>query len=192
MNRISLEKAFADTPREIFVREGFTDFAKYDEALPIGFGQTISQPSTVYNMLEWLQPEQGDTILDIGSGSGWTSALLSKLVGERGRIIATELIPELKQFGKDNCAKLGLTNIEFHHTPHQIGYPKKAPYDRILVSASANKLPVELIEQLVDDGIMVIPIGDSIWVIEKQKSKITKTEHPGYVFVPFITPRKNT
>ena len=105
-------KAFRKIKREDFLPDEMKSSAGLNEALPIGFGQTISQPLTVAFMLELLQPTAGDKILDVGSGSGWTSALLAKIVGKRGRIIAIEKIKELKEFGEKNIAKYGFIKKE--------------------------------------------------------------------------------
>lgn len=155
--------------------------------LPIGFGQTNSQPSTVYQMLAWLQPEPGDKVLDVGSGSGWTTALLAWLVAPKGTVYATEIIPELFVFGKQNCARAGITNVRFEPPRGAAGLPDHAPYDRILVSAAAKRAPDELVQQLAPEGILVIPVRDTIWVIEKNHDgTVTSMPHAGYAFVPLV------
>lgn len=127
-------------------------------------------------------------MLDVGSGSGWTTALLSKLVGTSGRVYAVELIPELVEFGKDNCTRSGITNARFYQAGKVFGLPGFAPYDRILVSAAASRIPVELLNQLAAPGKMVVPVGDTIYEIEKDATgTIETTEHPGYAFVPLVS-----
>jgi protein-L-isoaspartate(D-aspartate) O-methyltransferase len=181
-----VERAFEAVDRKKFVPAGLADRAFIDAPLPIGFGQTISQPTTVKMMLKWLQPEPGDKILDVGSGSGWTTALLSHLVGPNGKIYAVELIPELVKFGRDNAQKADIKNAKFFKADKTIGLPKYAPYDRILVSAAGRQLPQELLNQLADGGKLVIPVNHDILEIEKENSKITTKKHPGFIFVPLL------
>lgn len=182
----SILEAMLATPREMFVPDDMRDYADQDRPLPIGYGQTISQPTTVRRMLTWLDPRPGDKILDVGSGSGWTTAILSKIVGASGHVHAVELVPELVAFGKANCAGEGVRNASFHRAGQQIGYPAQAPYDRILVSARGSEIPQDLLDQLRPGGKMVIPIGESIYEITKNESDLDITEHPGYIFVPLL------
>lgn len=184
---MDIERAFASTPRENFLPEEETAHAGWDTALPIGFGQTNSQPSTVRQMLEWLEVEPGNNVLDVGSGSGWTSALLSRLAGPKGHIFAVEIIPELVEFGRANCERLDVTNISFRRAGKELGLPEHAPYERILVSASGNELPEELKAQLAVGGKMVAPVGHDILEIEKTATDTYETlVHSGYVFVPLV------
>ena len=158
-----------------------------DAPLPIGYGQTNSQPSTVADMLEWLDVRLGLRVLDVGSGSGWTTALLAYLVGAEGHVAAVEIVPELVEFGQRNCERAGCHNVEFHHVRDVLGWPEGRPYDRILVSASAAELPDELLRQLRSPGKIVVPVGDTIAEIAKTKQGDVKlVEHPGYVFVPLL------
>lgn len=160
--------------------------AGWDMAIPIGFGQTISQPSTVEMMLRWLEPEPGNKVLDVGSGSGWTSALLAHIVGPKGHIEAVEIVPELVEFGRENCRRAGIRNVRFHQAGGELGWGGGAPYDRILVSASAHELPKELLAQLRPGGKMVMPLHSDILEIEKAGEDIRINIHPGFVFVPLI------
>jgi protein-L-isoaspartate(D-aspartate) O-methyltransferase len=153
--------------------------------LPIGFGQTNSQPSTVRFMLERLEVQPGDKVMDVGSGSGWTSALLAQLVGDKGRVYAVEKIEELVKFGRENCQALDIKNVSFFQASSRFGLPGLAPFDRILVSASASELPQELCDQMKTGGKMVIPIGGSLLEIEKLESgEFSTYEHKGFAFVP--------
>ena len=181
-------KAFEEVDRGDFVRAEHRDSVDVDAPLPIGFGQTISQPTTVRMMLEWLDAQPGNKVLDVGSGSGWTTALLSNIVGKKGKVYAVERVPELKEFGEKNCQKIGLNNVEFYLAKKdQLGLSKHFPYDRILVSASAEKLPQELIEQLKIKGKLVIPVQNSVLEITKiSKGNIETEKHYGFVFVPLI------
>jgi len=194
-------KAFREIKRQDFLLEKEQELAELNEALPIGFGQTISQPLTVAFMMELLQPEQGDKILDIGAGSGWTTALLAHIVGEKGKVIAIEIIPELKKFGENNASKYNFIKkgiVEFICADGSKGYQKEAPFDKILVSASAKKIPESYKEQIKSGGRIVIPIEPSIWLFKKTtkkksgfsiKEKLAEfetKEYPGFVFVPLI------
>ena len=198
-------EAFREIKRVDFLPQEIKDLAELNEALSIGYGQTISQPLVVAFMLELLQPKPGEKILDIGSGSGWTSALLAHIVsgGElksksknqkskiNGRVIAIEVIPELKEFGERNVDKYDFTKkgiVEFICADGSKGYKKEAPYDKILASASAESLPGVWKEQLKISGRIVTPIGSSIWLfIKKSESDVEEIEYPGFVFVPLIT-----
>jgi protein-L-isoaspartate(D-aspartate) O-methyltransferase len=182
-----VERAFTAIPRENFVPDDLRSRVDIDAPLPIGFGQTISQPTTVKMMLEWLEVEPGDKVLDIGSGSGWTAALLSKLVGPEGQVFAVELVPELVEFGRRNAERLSLKNVKFFQASRDIGLPKHSPYDKILVSAAATRLPEQLLNQLKAGGKLVIPVNNDILEIEKtSKDRYETTRHPGFVFVPLL------
>lgn len=161
--------------------------ASADMPVPIGYDQTISQPTTVAMMLEWLDAQPGDKVLDVGSGSGWTTALLSDIIGPKGKVYAVERIPDLVEFGRDNCEKAGVKNASFHQAGDNYGLPEYDPYDRILVSASADKVPDELLGQLKPGGKLVLPVYDSIFEISKHPDNKTEAiEHPGFVFVPLL------
>jgi len=184
-------EAFRKIKRVDFLPEDSRDLAEFNEALPIGYGQTISQPLVVAFMLELLDPKPGEKILDIGSGSCWTSALLAEIVGKKGKVIAIEIIPELVEFGKNNTEKYNFIKrgtVECICADGAKGYEKEAPYDKILVSASVQReLPNAWKEQLKIDGKIVTPIGSSIWLfIKKSEKEFTEIEYPGFVFVPLI------
>lgn len=182
--------AFFNVNREEFVPDDLIASAGLDIALPIGFGQTISQPMTVAFMLELLDPKQGQNILDLGSGSGWTTGLLSYIVGEKGRVTATERIKELCAFGEKNVNKFDFIKkgiAEFHYIDSSKGFEQNAPYDRILVSAMVKEIPKELKAQLVVGGKMVIPVHNDIWYCEKKADGELEIEKfPGFSFVPLI------
>ena len=186
-------EAFKKIKRIDFLPDDKKDLAELNEALPIGYGQTISQPLVVAFMLELLAAKEGEKILDIGSGSGWTSALLGEIVGEKGKVIAIDIVPELKEFGKNNVGKYNFLEkgiVEFICSDGSKGYEKEAPYDKILASASASAkvIPLSWKEQLKTGGRIVTPIGTSIWLFVKKDEKKgdEQTEYPGFVFVPLI------
>jgi protein-L-isoaspartate(D-aspartate) O-methyltransferase len=182
--------AFSEIHRIEFVPEELETESEADIPLPIGHGQTISQPATVAIMFELLNPGRGQNILDVGSGSGWTTALLSYIVGSRGKVTALDRIKELLEKGKDNTDKFGYVKkgiAEFHLGDGNNGYQENAPYDRILVSAAADFVPKPLQEQLKIGGRMVIPVHNDIWFIEKRaENDYYKEEYPGFAFVPLV------
>jgi protein-L-isoaspartate(D-aspartate) O-methyltransferase len=210
-------EAFKAIKRIDFLPEDSRDLAELDTALPIGYSQTISQPLVVAFMLELLSPQSGEKILDIGSGSGWTTALLAHLVSQKGgnqiskdepvipsfafspelsknqkgRIIAIEIVPELKEFGEKNVAKYNFIEkgiVEFLCADGSKGYEKEAPYDKILASASVQgKIPEAWKKQLKVGGRIVTPVGNSIWLLRKKKeNEFEEKEYPGFIFVPLI------
>ena len=181
-------EAFKKIKREDFAID--KDLSYFDTALEIGKGQTISQPLVVAFMLELLQPKEGEKILDIGSGSGWTTALLAHCVGKNGKVIAVEIIPELKEFGENNVKKYNFIKkgiVKFVLGDGKFGYKKEAPFDKILVSASATEIPQELKNQLKVGGKIVIPIYNSIVEATKiNQNKFKEEAYPGFVFIPLI------
>jgi len=184
-------EAFRKIKRVDFLPKEMEDLAELNEALPIGYGQTISQPLVVAFMIEQLESEPGDKILDVGSGSGWTTALLAEIVGERGKIIAIDIVPELVEFGKKNVEKYNFVKkgqVQFICADGSKGFSKEAPFDKILASAAAEGLPLAWKEQLKIGGRIVTPIGSSIWLfIKKSENNFEEIEYPGFAFVPLIT-----
>ncbi len=181
--------AFRKIKRIDFLPEELKGLAELNEAFPIGYGQTISQPLVVAFMLELLCPKPGNKVLDIGSGSGWTSALLAEITGPKGKVIAIEVLPQLKEFGRKNAAKYE-NNIDFICASGLNGYLPKAPYDRILASAALNAtsvMPQAWKDQLKTNGIIVTPMKNSIWAFKKlANGKFEQKEYPGFMFVPFV------
>jgi protein-L-isoaspartate(D-aspartate) O-methyltransferase len=183
-----LIQAFEKIDRQDFLPMSHKHQYLENRPLPIGYDQTNSQPFTVAFMLELLLPRKGEKILDVGSGSGWTSAL----IGATGAIVdAVELIPELVEQAQANISKYELSNVTFNLAEKQLGWQKNAPYDKIIVSAGAKQLPQVLTDQLKPGGRMIIPVGEAIWLVEKSdgtkpdnKLKITKFE--GFIFVPLV------
>ncbi|MCH7604537.1 protein-L-isoaspartate O-methyltransferase [Patescibacteria group bacterium] len=185
-------RAFSEINREDFVPLDMKQIASIDSALPIGSGQTISQPLVVAFMLEELEPKKGQHILDIGAGSGWTTALLAHIVGNSGKVVGIEIIPELAEFGKNNVGKYSFIEkgiAIFISQDGSAGYLSEAPFDNILISASLQekRISESWKDQLKEGGKIVTPIKESIWVFTKtSRGEFEEKEYPGFVFVPFV------
>ena len=160
--------AFGAVPREWFLPESERVRASYDGPIAIGLGQTNSQPRTVEAMLRLLAVAPDDRVLDVGSGSGWSTGLLAHLTGPGGEVLALELEPELVEFGRANLARgcWPWARIE-QAAPEVLGDPEGAPYDRILVSAEAPSLPTELVAQLGEEARMVVPVAGEMLLVER-------------------------
>ncbi|MCD6558108.1 MAG: protein-L-isoaspartate(D-aspartate) O-methyltransferase [Candidatus Aenigmarchaeota archaeon] len=182
-------RAFRNVPREVFVPTHMKDYAYVNEPLPIGEGQTISQPLTIADMTEALEPRPGQKILEIGAGSGYQAALLAEIVGDKGRIISVERVKKLAEEARQRIKKLGYKNILIVVGDGSVGYVKEAPYDRIIVTCAAPAVPEPLKEQLKTGGIMIIPVGSwlqEIFKIKKTNSGFEKQSLGFYQFVPLI------
>jgi len=186
-----LVDAFLRCDRALFVPDELRLEAYGDYPLPIGGDQTISQPTTVAIMLELLRPAPGNRVLDIGSGSGWTTALLACAVGPEGFVEGIERVSSLVGYGRENLKKARIENASISQAdPKVLGKPKER-YDRILVSASAAEMPGELIDQLKPGGVLVLPVLNSVWRITRRPDGSTDSfELPGFVFVPLIVPQE--
>jgi len=186
----SIIEAFQKIDRIDFVPEEYKNEAYANYPLPIGAGQTISQPLTVAFMLELLEPKPGEKILDIGAGSGWQTSLLAHLVTERGKIIAIEIIPELKKFAESNIAKynfLKSERVKLILGNGTKGYEPEAPFDKIIAAASASFIPSAWKEQLKIGGLIVAPVGQSIIVLKKlNQTEFLKEQYFGFSFVPLV------
>ncbi len=187
--------AFRKIKREDFLLPGDEDQAEVNAPLSIGFSQTISQPLTVAFMLELLQAKPGDKVLDVGSGSGWTCALLAEIVGESGKVYGIERIRELKEFAKKNIKKYNFIDkgiAQIFCSDGYKGLPEFAPFDKIIVAAAAEETPKKLLKQLKVGGRMVLPVGrqyesQDIVVIDKVgEDKFEEKRFPGFVFVPLV------
>jgi len=181
-------EAIKNVPRHLFVPERYKIEAYVDTPLPIGFGQTISAPHMVAIMCELLDLREGEKVLEIGTGCGYHAAVVAELVGEKGKVVSVEYIPELAEMAKANLSALGYDNVVVIVGDGSKGYEPEAPYDKIYVTASAPDIPKPLIEQLKPGGRMVIPVGDSVqWlvVVEKDEKGNVKKKNWGSVrFVP--------
>ncbi|MET1159666.1 MAG: protein-L-isoaspartate O-methyltransferase [Thermoprotei archaeon] len=189
-------KALLTVPREEFVPEPLKKYAYYDQPLPIGYNQTISAIHMVAIMTEELKPRPGHKVLEIGTGSGYQAAILAEIVAKndpssRGHVYTIERLPELAEFAKRNLEKTGYSRyVDVIVGDGTLGYEKAAPYDRIIVTAAAPDVPPPLIEQLSDNGRLVIPVGSRfmqrLLIIEKKDKEITKRWGIECVFVPLI------
>lgn len=178
-------EAFRACPREEFLPRGERRRASYDGPIPIGHGQTNSQPRTVEAMLRLLDVHEGQRVLDVGSGSGWTTALLAHLTGPTGRVLGVELEPALVELGTENLDAQDVPWASIHAAvPGVLGLPSAAPYHRILVSAMADELPEELVAQLHTGGVMVIPVAGTMLRVATSMRDTQVTRHGSYRFVP--------
>jgi len=180
-------KVMREIHREDFVPENMRESAYDDNPLPIGNGQTISQPYIVAEMTELLELRGNEKVLEIGAGSGYQAAILSKLVK---RVITVERVKELAEKTGDLLQKKGYGNVEVVFGDGTKGYAKEAPYDAIIVTAAAEKIPKKLIEQLAEGGRLVAPVGpryhQELIRIIKRNGKLEEDYHGGVIFVPLI------
>ncbi|MCK4635119.1 MAG: protein-L-isoaspartate(D-aspartate) O-methyltransferase [Candidatus Aenigmarchaeota archaeon] len=186
-----IEEAMKEVPRELFVPEECLEEAYGDYPIPIGHGQTISQPFTVVVMTEMLDVEPGHKILEIGAGSGWQAALLGHIVGPEGRVFTIDRNEELVKIARENVEKTGLNNVEIIHGDGTMGLEEEAPFDRIIITAATPRIPPPLTEQLKEGGKIVAPVGDmfrqEMFLYEKTRMGLRKTLNRGqYKFVPLV------
>lgn len=180
-----LERAFTAVERADFLPAEAHGLASVDAPLSIGHEQTNSQPSTVRAMLTLLDVDPGHRVLDVGAGSGWSSALLGHLVGSEGAVIGVERIPELVSRATRANAARAQPWVEIRQaTPGVLGAPEDAPFDRILVSAMAKTLPESLVEQLGEDGVMVVPVAGRMLRVRRGRKGVKITRHGAFRFVP--------
>ncbi|MGC9046798.1 MAG: protein-L-isoaspartate O-methyltransferase [Minisyncoccia bacterium] len=186
----SIIDAFKNVDRLDFVSEDYKKEAYGNYPLPIGYGQTISQPLTVAFMLELLNPKVNQKILDIGTGSGWQAALLGYIVGENGRVITIERIPGLVNFAEKNINKYKFIDkgiVKIIQGNGINGYVEEAPYDGIIAAATSEFIPVQWKQQVKINGKIVAPVNNSIVVLEKVDSnKFIEKSFWGFSFVPLI------
>jgi len=180
-------KAMRSVKRHLFVPQGNVSEAYSDQPLPIGFGQTISQPYIVAYMTEVLEPKPGFKVLEIGTGSGYQAAVLAEIVKE---MYTVEIIPELGNTANERLKKLGYKNIFVKVADGYNGWKEHAPYDAIVVTAAAEYIPPPLVEQLKENGKMVIPVGSPfmtqmLMLVEKKGNKIITKSLVPVAFVPF-------
>jgi len=170
--------AFNNIPRENFILKEYIEQAYGDFPLPIPANQTISQPTTVMIMTQELELKKNDKVLEIGTGSGYQSAIISKIIGSKGKVISTEIIPELIIFSRKNIFSLGIKNIKIIKVNEgEIGCKKYAKYDRIIVTSAMPSIPKKLYGQLKEYGILIAPVGDEY---SQEMLKIRKLPYNKY------------
>ena len=179
--------AMGSVPRHEFVPEEFRARSYDDGPLPIGDGQTISQPYIVAAMTAALQVRPGDRVLEIGTGCGYQAAILSRLARE---VFGVERRPELALSASARLARLGYANVHVHCGDGTFGMPDLAPFDAILVAAAAPAIPQPLLAQLAEGGRMIVPVGDAehqeLQLIEKCGKSVRTTTLEGCRFVPLV------
>ncbi|MDD1634051.1 MAG: protein-L-isoaspartate(D-aspartate) O-methyltransferase [Methanomicrobiales archaeon] len=179
--------AMREVPRHLFIPDAQRSAAYQDRPLPIGSGQTISQPYIVALMTELLEPSPGDTVLEIGAGSGYQAAILGKLVSQ---VITIERLPEIAAAARERLQRLEITNVEVEVGDGTMGYPLKAPYQGILVTAATPEIPAPLLDQLADGGRLVAPAGgrdvQELVRFRKQGGQLVREYHGAVCFVPLI------
>lgn len=189
-----IQEAVAATPRRWFLPEALRDRAEEDRPLPIGHEQTNSQPTTVRAMLALLEVRPGQRVLDLGAGSGWTTALLARLSGPGGQVIGVErraalIAPARAALAEAERARPGEPRARAEirlARPGVLGAPEDAPFDRILVSAEADAVPESLAAQLGDGGVMVIPVRGRMLRLVRRGDRLEESEHGRFAFVPLV------
>lgn len=181
-------RALGSVPRHLFVPEEYRDNAYEDHPLPIGYGQTISQPSLVAWMTELLELEPGDKVLEIGTGSGYQAAILAEL--GYVEVYSIEIVPELFERSSTLLEELGYENVLVKQGDGYYGWEEYAPFDAIIVTAAPDHLPAPLAEQLEEGGSLVIPIGppgfyQTLWKFVKDEGELTAYNMGSVIFVPF-------
>jgi protein-L-isoaspartate(D-aspartate) O-methyltransferase len=184
---LAVLRAFDMTPRHLFVPTGVRHRAYEDAPLPIGSGQTISQPSIHARYLELLELKGHERVLEVGTGSGYQTVLLSHLVAQ---IFTIERIPALYSLARENIARAGAKNVSMLLGDGTVGWREYAPYDAILVSAGAPSIPQPLLDQLAEGGRLLIPVGDreeqKLIVAERKNGQITMRDEAPVRFVPLL------
>ena len=182
--------AFRKTPRHLFVDEKYQTEAYSDNTLPIGFHQTTSQPSLMALMVWFLQPNTAKKVLEVGTGCGFQTAILSKLMGQ---VFSVELIEELAMSAKSRLEKMGCRNVEIKIGDGSLGWAEKAPFDGIIVAAAAAKeIPKNLIDQLKEGGVIVIPVNGKLIAGIKNKGQLEIKEVESVYFVPLVENSKKS
>jgi protein-L-isoaspartate(D-aspartate) O-methyltransferase len=186
-------EAMEAVPRELFVHSSDLKHAYVDTPLSIGSGQTISAPHMVGIMVEELDLHPGQTVLEVGAGSGYHSAVVAHIVSKipKGHVYSVEIKESLIDFAENNLKKAGFgNNVTVIQGDGSLGYPKQAPYDRIFVTCASPDLPPPLIEQLAENGKMLIPVGSTFYseltLVTKLENKLLKSKLGGCAFVPMI------
>jgi len=189
LNDDNVESAFRNFPRHEFVPTSELDEAYHNEPLSIMKNQTISQPGVVSRMTEWLDVKDGQKILEIGTGSAWQTAILSYLVGT-GTVYSIERHSQLVKFARENLEKFRLNNTHVILGDGSLGYPQASPYDRIIITAACTEIPLPLLEQLAENGLIIAPVGgssQSLVLLKKTSEGIVEIKNQShYIFVPLL------
>jgi protein-L-isoaspartate(D-aspartate) O-methyltransferase len=186
VNTPAVVDAMLAVPRHAFVPENQVEQAYGDHPLPIGYGQTISQPYIVALMTEALRLEPDDVVLEIGTGSGYQAAVLAEIVEQ---VYTMEIVGALAESAADRLDALGYNNVEVRHADGYLGWPEHAPFDAIIVTAAPDHVPPPLRAQLADGGRLVLPVGpvggyQELWIVERDGDEFTTTSLGGVRFVP--------
>jgi len=181
-------RAMSKIPREQFVPDKYKHLAYSDQPLPIGENQTISQPYVVAFMTQALQLKRSSRVLEIGTGSGYQTAILASIAKE---VYTIEVIKSLIDNARDSLKQLGIKNVRFKHANGRAGWQEFAPFDRIIVTAASEDIPRSLQDQLVDGGLMIIPVGRQYWsqdlvLVTKKKNRLSKENLLPVRFVPLV------
>ncbi len=182
--------AMGKVPRHKFVPERLAPLAYYDQALPIGSNQTISQPYIVALMSQWAEVKPGDKVLEVGTGSGYQAAILAELTDQ---VFSIELLPELAESARERLKALGYDKVQVRRGDGYKGWPEEAPFDAILVTATAPEVPPALKEQLKEGGRLVIPVGyvgsiQQLLRLRKVNGKLKEEARLSVLFVPLVKP----
>jgi protein-L-isoaspartate(D-aspartate) O-methyltransferase len=180
--------AFSRTPRHVFVDEALASRAYEDSALPIGYGQTISQPYIVARMTEEILAVNPSAVLEVGTGSGYQAAILSQLVD---KVYSTERIEPLASQARQRFRRLGYRNIRVQHSDGSCGWPQFAPYDAIIVTAAGSEIPEALLQQLSPGGRLVMPLGgrdqQTLVTVSRTSELFERVDLEPVVFVPLVS-----
>lgn len=176
--------AFREVNRENFIPEKLRNAAYYDAPLPLLRGKTISQPTTVMIMTHALELNLEDKVFEIGTGSGYQAAIIAKIVGKKGKVVTTEVVPELVSFAKQNLKKANISNVFVYEEDGSNGMSSEAPFDKIIITAACKEFPKPLTEQLKPDGIIVGPVGSQ----QEQEMVIGIKDKSGHLEMEFLGP----
>ncbi len=175
--------AFHQIPREHFIPHQLMEDAYEDHPLPTVRNQSISQPSTIIMMLQALEIEEGEKVLEVGAGAGYQAAIISKIIGDKGKLITIDIIPELIHMARENLNYLNITNVDVHETDGGEGFMEEAPFDRVIITAACPTIPQPIIDQLREGGVIVAPVGDL-----QSQTMVRGVKENGKIEIEFLGP----